>query len=144
MNIYLDVDGVLLNEGKPSEDVDDFIDYVISNYPNSTYWLTTRCRGNAEETLTQLSHLFTDAILDKLRKVKATSWPIVKSQAIDFTRPFIWFDDQLGFADRNILVDNNALDNLVLVDLTRNPSQLRYFVEDFPLPVQEFKQKTAW
>ncbi len=44
MNIYLDIDGVLRGAASPVEDVANFLNYVIDNYPDSTYWLTTHCR----------------------------------------------------------------------------------------------------
>lgn len=48
INIYLDIDGVLLTKNlKPANYAFEFLQYVLSNYPFSTYWLTTRCQGDA-------------------------------------------------------------------------------------------------
>ena len=42
MNIYLDIDGVLLaNEKNLTLGAQEFIKHVVTNYP--TFWLTTHC-----------------------------------------------------------------------------------------------------
>lgn len=129
MNIYLDVDGVLLDNGKPAGFVSSFLKHVLENNPDTTYWLTTRCNGDASEVLRQIQNLFDDDTQQLLEKIKPTSWPIVKTQAIDFSQPFIWFDDQLGWADKQALEENNALDSLRRIDLEANPNQLADEIE---------------
>ena len=43
MNVYLDIDGVLLaNEKSAANYADEFLKAVLAAYPDSTYWLTTR------------------------------------------------------------------------------------------------------
>lgn len=43
MNVYLDIDGVLLaNEKSAANYADEFLQAVLAAYPDSTYWLTTR------------------------------------------------------------------------------------------------------
>lgn len=134
MNIYLDVDGVLLDNGKPAGFVSSFLKYVLENYPDTTYWLTTRCNGSTEDVLRQIQNLFDNDTQKLLEKIKPTSWPITKVQAIDFSQPFLWFEDKPGYVDRQTLAEHNAIDNLILVNLENKPDQLRDFVEDFPLP----------
>lgn len=124
MNIYLDVDGVLLDNGKPANFVSSFLKHVLENYPDTTYWLTTRCNGDSSEVLRQIQSLFDDDTQQLLEKIKPTSWPIVKTQAIDFTQPFLWYDDQLGFADKQALVKHGALDSLRRIDLETQQDQL--------------------
>lgn len=131
MNIYLDVDGVLLDKGKPAGFVDSFLSYVLETYPDTTYWLTTRCNGDAEDVLRQIQSLFSSDTQKLLEQIKPTAWPIVKTQGIDFTQPFLWFDDQLGWADKQALEQNNALDSHVMIDLESNPDQLRVLVEKY-------------
>ncbi|MGB3945981.1 MAG: hypothetical protein WBK76_04045 [Candidatus Saccharimonadales bacterium] len=133
-NIYLDIDGVLLDKGSASYGATKFIKYVTSNFPDSTYWLTTRCSGDAEATVNQIKQYFDADTVSHLSTIKPTSWPIVKTQAIDLSQPFLWFDDTLGWADKQKLEENNVLDNLILIDLTKNPAQLAQLVNDFPLP----------
>lgn len=129
MNIYLDVDGVLLDDGKPAGFVSSFLRQILESYPDTTYWLTTRCSGDASEVLRQIQNLFDKDTQKLLEKIKPTSWPIVKTQAIDFTQPFLWYDDQLGWADRQALEENDSLDRLRRVDLQTNPDQLADEIE---------------
>lgn len=35
------------------------------------------------------------AVSSKLKQIKSLSWNITKTEAIDFTKPFLWFDDGL-------------------------------------------------
>ena len=124
MNIYLDVDGVLLDNGTPAGFVSLFLSYVLKNYPDTTYWLTTRCNGSSEEVLRQIQSLFDNDTQKLLEKIQPTSWPIVKTQAIDFTQPFLWYDDQLGWADKRALAEHDVLDSLRRIDLGAQPGQL--------------------
>jgi hypothetical protein len=139
VDIYLDIDGVILFNGKPAKHADDFIKFIINRYPRSTYWLTTRCNGDAELTVSQIGRLFSLETVGLLKKIKATTWPIVKTQAIDFSRPFLWFDDKIGYADKENLLSHGALENLVLVDLENKPESLKHIIYDFPLPRELFK-----
>lgn len=134
IDIYLDIDGVLLNEGRATSHVHSFLEYILTNYPDTTYWLTTRCNGDTDATVAQVSHLFSESTQGLIKRIKPTSWPIVKTQAIDFSRPFLWFDDQLGYVDKQTLIEHDSLDNVILVDLKTCPDALQCFVVDFPLP----------
>lgn len=41
MNIYLDIDGVLLaNSNRAADKADEFLEAALTKYPDSTYWLT--------------------------------------------------------------------------------------------------------
>ena len=41
-NIYLDIDGVLLaNDLNPANHANEFLKKVLTEYPDTTYWLTT-------------------------------------------------------------------------------------------------------
>jgi hypothetical protein len=134
-NIYLDVDGVLLaNEKNAAEYASEFIEYVITRYPDSTYWLTTRCRGDATEVLFQLKPLFSEKIYKLLEQIKPTNWDKAKTEAIDFTKPFLWFDDDLFDDEKEVLIKQDALYNHINVDLYKRSDQLADFVYSFPIP----------
>jgi len=135
-NIYLDIDGVLLANDKYAADgAAEFIEYVLTRYPNTTYWLTTHCNGDASAPVNHISHLFDDKTIQLLKRIKATSWQTAKTRGIDFSKPFLWFDDDLFFEEEQTLLQNGVLDNLIEVDLAKNPSQLRVFMQSFPVPV---------
>src|SRR5579875_3047167 len=123
-NIYLDIDGVLLaNENSPAASADAFLRYVIKNY--DVYWLTTHCHGDAAVPVKRFAHLFEPETRQLRPKIKATDWQEAKTEAIDFTKPFLWFDDDLYEEERAVLLAHKALDNWIEVDLAANPQQLK-------------------
>jgi hypothetical protein len=139
MNIYLDIDGVLLaNDHNPANFVDEFIKYVLTNYPDSTYWLTTHCQGDASRPIQDVGHLFKPETVELMKQIKPTTWihSSSKTAAIDFSKPFLWFDDDLFINERNELIERNALDNWIEVDLRKDPDMLSKFVQSFPVPVE--------
>lgn len=70
-----------------------------------------------------------------MKMIQPTTWDLAKTRAIDFSQPFLWFDDDLLFEERETLTKNNALDNWIEVDLRKDPDQLKNFITSFPLPV---------
>ena len=95
MNIYLDVDGVLLNhDGTLANHADEFLAAMVhSGHP--VHWLTTRCRdGDASGVVAVIGRLVQPSTAELLTAIKPTSWATSKLEAIDLRSPFIWFDDQ--------------------------------------------------
>lgn len=134
-NIYLDIDGVLLaNELTPAVCATEFLALVLQKFPTSTYWLTTHCQGDADTPIKHIGHLFDAETVELMRKIKPTSWETAKTRAIDFTQPFLWFDDDLFYEERQDLEAHNALDNWIQVDLSKDPNHLAKFLSSFPLP----------
>lgn len=134
-NIYLDIDGVLLaNDLNPANHAAEFLQYILKNYPDSTYWLTTHCQGDASVPIQHIGHLFSAEAVDLMRQIKPTSWDLAKTRAIDFSKPFLWFDDDLFYEEKQTLLEHDAFDNLIRVDLSKDPDQLGEFVTSFPLP----------
>lgn len=130
MNIYLDIDGVLLDKyGNPADHVDYFLQHVINNFPNTTFWLTTRCQGDASATLMQIGRLFSKETQSLLECIKPTSWTTAKTRAIDFSERFIWLDDNLFLEEKVTLKKFNSLDSFIHIDLRNNPHQLRSIVD---------------
>ena len=86
-NIYLDIDGVLLaNEGNLALHAPEFLQYVLEHYPDSTYWLTTHCQGDATTPIEHVGHLFDAESVELMKKIKPTTWDVAKTDAIDFSR----------------------------------------------------------
>lgn len=128
-NIYLDIDGVLLaNEKHAAEGADEFITALLQKYPESTYWLTTHCQGDANEPLEHIVHLFKPETVELMRKIKPTAWSEAKTEAIDFTQDFLWFDDDLYDDERDELLAHSALEKWVAVDLAANQKHLHDLV----------------
>lgn len=123
MKIYLDVDGVLLTKsGTQAEHVKSFLEQATTAH--EVYWLTTHCKGDAEDTINQVSGSFDPDILPLLKKIKPTNWTTLKTEAIDFTSDFLWFDDYVMQIEQNILKQHNKLDSLIVVNLASNPEYL--------------------
>lgn len=124
MRIYIDIDGVLLaNEENPALYANELIDYLTSSH--DVYWLTTHCRGDAIYTQQHLArHFPSQGTLKALGKIRPTNWVTWKTEAIDFSQPFIWIDDDLFEEEERVLIKNQARDNFLSVDLRKNPKQL--------------------
>lgn len=126
MNIYLDIDGVLLiNEKNSSPNADEFIQHVLKKYPDSTYWLTThnwQGENRAKDVLAPHLKPETVALLDK---IKPTEWDELKTDAINFEEDFLWFDDDLWPDELKVLEENNATGRFIMIDLIKTPDILK-------------------
>lgn len=123
MNIYLDIDGVLLaNDVYPAKHATEFLKFVTKNFP--VYWLTTHCRGDAEYTCRHLSDKLPEDALQYLPKIKPTNWTTWKTEAIDFSQSFRWFDDYIFEEEKQVLREHEALDSWVEIKLEENENCL--------------------
>jgi hypothetical protein len=125
MNIYLDVDGVLLNhDGTLANHADEFLAAMVhSGHP--VHWLTTRCRdGDSSAVVAVLARLVQPSTVELLTSIRPTSWEASKLEAIDPRSPFIWFDDQPLQFEIEELQECGLLDRWVKVDSLSEPDQL--------------------
>ena len=129
MNIYLDIDGVLLvNENHVANFADELLQAILREFPDSTYWLTTHnWQGENRAKAVLAPHLKpeTVAILDK---IKSTEWKEMKTEGIDFSQKFLWLDDDLWPEELEALEKHEATDNFVLIDLKKDPNQLKKII----------------
>lgn len=129
MNIYLDIDGVLLiNDKHASPHADEFLQHVLTKYPDSTYWLTThnwQGENRAKDVLAPHLKPETATLLDK---VKPSEWKELKTDAINFEEDFLWFDDDLWPDELKVLEDNNATGRFVMIDLQKDPKMLKNLI----------------
>ena len=132
LDIYLDIDGVLLAHPKqPAYYADEFIQAVLTKYPSTTYWLTTHVWNGehvANESLAPYLKAETQALL---AKIKPTEWGDAKTDGIDFSKPFLWFDDDLFEDEHTALAEHHALDSRVMVNLYENPEQLKDLIQEY-------------
>jgi hypothetical protein len=70
-----------------------------------------------------------------------TNWKINKTEAIDFSQPFLWFDDDLFEEEKNELIHHNVLENWIEVDLRKDANHLQKFLISFPIPIELIKTK---
>ena len=124
-NIYLDIDGVILaNEENLSIGAEEFIKYAVENF--DVYWLTTHCtESNATHAINYVMRAGSESLRPHLEKLIPTSWSDNKTEAIDFSKPFLWFDDDCYLAEKRDLEANNAFNSWVEVDLRNYPDQLQ-------------------
>ena len=125
--LYLDIDGVLLTvkQTKPADHSATFIEFIVDNF--DCYWLTTHCRGDANNAIRYLTSYFDDQTLQLLNKVKPTNWETLKTEAIDFSHDFFWLEDYPFNAEKEVLSKYNQLQSLILVDLN-NKDELKRIV----------------
>jgi hypothetical protein len=136
-NIYLDIDGVILaNEDNLSIGAEELIKYAVENF--DVYWLTTHCtESDATHAINYVMRAGNESLRPHLEKLIPTSWSEYKTEAIDFSKPFLWFDDDCYLSERRDLEKNNAFNSWIEVDLRNYPDQLmreikllESFVED--------------
>src|SRR3989344_4617184 len=97
MNIYLDIDGVILaNDLQKAKHSEEFIKFLTDNH--NVYWLTTHCKGDAEYTVNHISCYFDSKTIEIIKKIKPTNWQTKKTEAFDFNKPFLWFDEIMDFS----------------------------------------------
>ena len=131
MNIYLDIDGVLVNkEGQPSPYVDEFIRACVDSRAE-LYWLTTWCRTSDEAAIRHLRAvgMKPESIALLQEHCKPTNWDANKTDAIDFDKPFYWFDDVIFEEEYKTLEMHQAIPGWIKIDLKNFPNQLKECIE---------------
>ena len=117
MNIYLDIDGVLLDTASPEEDIAAFAMYLLDHFPGRVYWLTTHCRGGVNRCEEHLRGRLADTLVDRLaREVLPTDFVTWKTEAIDMTTPFLWFEDFPFAHELRDLEQHSAAASCILMD----------------------------
>lgn len=116
--LYIDIDGVLLtikNTQRPQYAV-EFIDYITSAF--DCYWLTSHCKeGDTKHLIQYLSQYYGTRTIEKLRKIKPTSWKNAKVEAIFMLSDFYWLDDFVFDFEKRILKGFYKIDRLIEVNL---------------------------
>ncbi len=130
MNIYLDIDGVLLaNENNAAQHADEFLQHILKKYPDSTYWLTTHNWRGENRAIEVLSPVLKPETVELLKRIKPTEWGELKTDAINFEEDFLWFDDDLWPDELKVLEQNNATGRMVMIDLNKDPDILKKLIQ---------------
>lgn len=126
-NLYLGIDGVIITKGvQPALHLDKFLEFVLSNF--SVSWLTTRCKGNSQETINYLSQFLLPSTIAIAKQIKPTHFNLDKTEAIDFKKDFYWLESQLFDSEKRILKENFRFSSWIELDLIKNPNQLHKLV----------------
>ena len=140
MNLYLDIDGVLLNhdsDTKANYSI-ELIDYITNEF--DCYWLTTHCKGDATPAIEYLSDYFPAETIEKLKTIKPTYWEDLKTEGIDFDKNFIWLDDYPFQAELSVLEHFGASNSIYKVDL-RNENELLTILNHLKGIVEKKRQR---
>ncbi len=110
MNYYLDVDGTIINKDhQEASELNGFLKYLFNT--EEVYWLTTHCRY--EDTSSVLSYIkpfLNPENYDLTKNIFPTIWNTLKTEAINFSQPFYWFDDYLLKVEKRILLEKRCLE----------------------------------
>ena len=125
-DIYLDIDGVILaNEENLSIGAAEFIKFAADNF--NVYWLTTHCMaGDANHAVWYVLRAGDKSLRPYLDKFKPTTWNLMKTEAIDFSKEFLWFDDDCYSGERLELSKQKVFNSWIEVDLMKYPDQLKH------------------
>ena len=123
-NLYLDIDGVLLaNEKNLAIGASEFIKYATDNF--DVYWLTTHCMdATTAHAIEYVQRASGENLIPYLEKFKPTKWSLAKTEAIDFSKPFLWFDDDCYSGERLTLKEQSVFNSWIEIDLAKYPDQL--------------------
>jgi hypothetical protein len=127
MKLYLDVDGVILGKNNDGDivlipDIEKILRYSKENF--HCYWLTTHGRYSTEDVLSYLAPFSKDFNPSIFKHIDAVRWNSLKTEAFDFSRPFIWIDDQPLKAEIQVLKKHACFRNWLFVDTYRNINDL--------------------
>lgn len=134
MKIYLDIDGTMIHEDltenycKPAKGL---IEFLVALRPYDTYWLTTHCTtGDPENARRIMKEKVPEAYHADIDRIKPTVWQDMKTEALDFSSDFIWFDNDVFDAEWKVLEKCAENQSVVQVDLRTNPEHLIEITRD--------------
>lgn len=128
-DIYLDIDGVLLaNEANLAIGASEFIKYATENF--EVFWLTTHCmEGDPSHAVEYVQLASKNNLRPYLENFKPTSWNTAKTEAIDFSKSFLWFDDDCYSDERTVLHEHGVFNSWIEIDLAKYPDQLTHEIK---------------
>ena len=102
MNIYLDIDGVLIDtkEYKQMPYLKEFLTTVFNISNGQVYWLSTHTKhGESDIALYHLQEALDKEVFEMIKNIKNTKWYSLKTEGIDLESEFLWFDDVIFQAE---------------------------------------------
>ena len=127
MNLYLDIDGVLLGKENPASPevrlalhAEEFLTFALDRF--RCFWLTTHCQGRMDEVLKYLAPYGSANFLALAARVEPTRFRVMKTEAL--AGDFIWLDDAPMQCELDWLSARGWLDRWIRVDTRRRPGDL--------------------
>ena len=132
MNIYLDIDGTLIHEELPlPKAAAGLEDFILALHPYTTYWLTTHCRdGNPERARSILKQYVPESLYSEIDRMQPTVWDTQKTQGIDWSQDFIWFDNEISSFEWDKIKEGTGNQQVVEINLKANPRHLIEITRD--------------
>lgn len=124
MNIYLDINGVLLADNKIAPHADEFLQALLTKYPDSTYQLVAHDSGDEDGASVSLTPYLKPETVNLLKKIKQAPWTHLKTDVINLDHDFLWFDDDIWPSELKILEKHEAAQNFIMVNFTKDPDLL--------------------
>lgn len=126
MNIYLDIDGTMIHENLAEPIAAAGLEeFIIALRPYKTYWLTTHCRdGNPERPREIMKRYLPKELHGEIDRIKPTVWDTLKTEGIDWTEDFIWFDDTVTESEWSRFEHATPTQQVIEMNLRDNPNQL--------------------
>jgi hypothetical protein len=136
MNIYLDIDGTMLHEDNwntENQAVAGLAEFIIALRPHTTYWLTTHCRdGNPDRARSIMKQHLPLELHPDIDRIKPTTWDILKTEGIDWSQDFIWFDNDISPYEWEQIEQGTENQQVIQVNLKLNADQLQEIALDLP------------
>lgn len=127
MNIFIDVDGVLLGKSPQTQQIvlansaAEFLEYCLLHF--DCYWLTTHCKeGRNDKVIEYLTPYADKKFISLAMKIKPTHFKTFKTEAL--FGDFIWVDDQPTAYEIQYLEKNNLLKYWIEVNTRKNINEL--------------------
>jgi len=128
MDIYLDIDGTMIHEDLAhvgDKGAAGLADFIIALRPHTTYWLTTHCMdGNPERARSIMKKYLPPELHPDIDRIIPTTWSILKTEGIDWSRDFIWFDNDILPEEWGQFEQGSENQLVIEVNLADNPKQL--------------------
>ncbi len=130
MNLFIDIDGVLLGKDPHSNDcmlanhASDFLEYSLQNF--DCYWLTTHCKGSIDTVVDYLAPYSSVHFLNLVQKVKPTYFKTFKVEAL--FGDYFWVDDQPTAYELQFLEEKNQLHRWLQVNTRKNINELKVLI----------------
>lgn len=122
IKLYIDIDGVLLGKDPASKqyclanNTEDFLIFALANF--DCYWLTTHCKGDANNAVDYLRPYCDEETLSLLKLIKETNYTTFKTEVL--SGDFICIDDQPTAYEILYLDEQNWLDRWFEINTRKN------------------------